>query len=264
LLPIASWHQCDASNKEQVDKLLDNINPDIIYHLTSDSRGWQDPSLIPYGIKNDIEATTNVLISALRCQVKRVVVTGSFEEPRGTARDAIPSSPYGAAKWVSCGYARMISVLYKLPITVLRPMMIYGPGQKNYKVIPYTICQLLKGEPARLTSGQRMLDWVYVDDVIDAFLRAGTAPLNDASSIDIGTGQLVRLRDLLMQIAEIIGRPDLLEFGALEDRRMEQEEAAQCSDAEVKLGWRAYTPLTKGLLKTVDWYRSAARDSLRS
>jgi nucleoside-diphosphate-sugar epimerase len=244
--------RCDASDQTQVDEIFRDVHPDIVYHLTSDSRGGQDLSLIPHGIQNDILATTNVLTSALHHRVKRVVMTGSFEEPLGTAREAVPNSPYAAAKWAACGYARMFEALYDLPVTILRPMMVYGPGQKDYKVIPYTIRMLLRGEPAQLASGTRMLDWVYIDDVTDAFLRAGIAPLSDSHSIDIGTGKLIELRTLLFLIGDMLGKPDLLAFGAIADRKLEREGAADIREAERKLGWRANTPLELGLQRTIE------------
>jgi len=237
------------------------VQPEIVFHLTSDSRGGRDLSLIPDSIRNDIVATTNVLAEAVRCNVKRFVMTGSLEEPTGSAADAVPSSPYAAAKWASCGYARMIAALHDLPVTVLRLMMTYGPGQKDNKVVPYTIRTILAGETAQLASGMRMLDWVYVDDVTDAFLRAGVAPSTGGRAIEIGTGRLVRLRDLLGLVGELLGRPDLLAFGAMPERPMEREAAADPTDAFQTLGWRAGTSLRDGLLQTIDAYRARSRPS---
>ena len=159
-------------------------------------------------------------------------MTGTFEEPTG---EATPSSPYAAAKWASCGYARMISALHGLPVVVLRLTMTYGPGQKTQKVIPYTILSLLRGETARLSSATRAIDLVYVDDVVEALVRAAAAPHLDAQSIDIGSGRLVRLGDCLSLIGDLLQRSDLLDFGAVEDRVMEREYAASASEAAQRL-----------------------------
>lgn len=248
------WRRCDASDPDQVSAVFRDARPDIVYNLTSDSQGGRDVSLVRDSVRNDVVATTNVLVEAVRHHVKRVVIPGSLEEPRGNAADAVPASPYAAAKWVSSSYARMFSALYGLPITILRLMMTYGPGQKDYKVIPYTIRTLLAGETARLASGERMLDWVYVDDVTDAFLRAGVCPVTELKAIDIGTGQAVRLRDLLSLVGELVGRSDLLSFGDVADRPMEREEVANTSDALLKLGWSSRTSLREGLMRTIEAY----------
>lgn len=242
---------CDASDTAAVDALFEAVRPEIVYHLTSDSRGGPDISLVPDSIRNDVLATANVVCAAARAKASRVVITGSLEEPRGDATTVIPASPYAAGKWAACGYARMIAALSDLPLTTLRLMMTYGPGQKEFKVVPYTIRSLLAGEPAKLASGARRLDWIYVGDVTEAFLRAGVTTERDMTPIDIGTGQAISLRELLETVGDIIGRPDLLSFGDRADRPMEREEAAQIEAAQRRLGWRPTTSLREGLSRTI-------------
>jgi UDP-glucose 4-epimerase len=252
----ANWQKCDASDPLQVSALFDKVGPEIVYQLTSDSRGGREISLIAESIRNDLIATINVLTEATQRGVARVVIIGSLEEPKGDAALVTPSSPYAAAKWTTCAYARMFSDLYGLPVTVLRLMMTYGPGQKPYKVIPHTIQTLLAGEPVALTSAARKLDWVYIDDAIDAILRAGLLQENDARSIDIGSGTPVLMHDLLTEIGDMIGRPELLSFGSLPCRAREREDVADPTRAASKLGWHARTSLADGLRRTIAFYRS--------
>ncbi|MEP9375656.1 NAD(P)-dependent oxidoreductase [Aquabacter sp. CN5-332] len=248
--------RCDASDQEQVVRLVGNVRPDLIYHLTSDSRGGRELHLIPDSIRNDLMAAIHVLLAAANTST-RMVMAGSFEEPTGAASEAVPCSPYAAAKWAGCAYARMAAALHGLPVTVLRLMMTYGPGQKDYKVIPYVIRKLHAGEPAQLSSSARLLDWVYVEDVAEVFARAGAAPWAGAQSIDIGSGRLIPLRELLSMIGDMMGRRDLLSFGGAEERPMEREEAADTSAALSAFGWRARTPLEEGLARTIEAYRPA-------
>jgi nucleoside-diphosphate-sugar epimerase len=259
--PNVTWRQSDASDASHVAKMFKDVRPSIVYHLTSDSQGGRDLDLVASSVRNDFLATVNVLVEAANSGIKRLVMTGSCEEPTGEAGEAIPGSPYAAAKWASCGYARMISALHGLPVAVLRLMMAYGPGQKNYKVIPYTILSLLRGETAKLSSAKRAIDLVYVDDVVDALVRAAVAPRLDAQSIDIGSGRLVRLSDCLWLIGGLLQRPDLLDFGAIKDRAMEREYAASTSEAARWLSWRAHTDLNDGLRQTIEWYRAREQAS---
>ena len=124
--------------------LFEQTRPDIVYILTSDSRGGPDLDFVQASVQNDVMATINVLVEATRHKCRHVVMTGSMDEPDGMARSATPSTPYGAAKWVLGGYARMFMRLYGTPISILRPMMTYGPGQKSYKLIPSIIDALLQ------------------------------------------------------------------------------------------------------------------------
>lgn len=257
------WRRCDASDPDQVSAAFREVRPELVYQLTSDSRGGRELALVSDSIRNDVLATTTVLTEAVRWNVARVVMTGSQEEPEGSVRDAVPASPYAAAKSISGLYARMFAALYDLPVTVLRLAMTYGPGQKDYKVIPYTIRCLLAERIAELGSGERMLDWVYVDDVTDAFVRAGVVATAGSCAIDIGTGRVTRLRDVLTMIGSLMGRPDLLAFGAAPDRKMEREIIADPRGAAAILGWSAQTALRDGLQRTIDSYAAIRESELR-
>jgi UDP-glucose 4-epimerase len=257
--PEIMTREGDASDPARVAEVFTEAAPDLVYQLTSDSRGGREAELIPASLRNDVIATLNVLLEAQRRHTSRVVMTGSLEEPTGDAAEAVPSSPYAAAKGATATYARMMAALHHLPVVVLRLMMTYGPGQKPYKVIPATILALLRHEPIQLGSGTRRLDWIYVDDVTEAFLRAGVSSYPGAASIDIGSGQLVTLRECLSMVGDLIGRPDLLQFGAVQDRALEMEKVADIGRAERLLGWRPSTSLKDGLRATIRAYAEDLR-----
>ena len=83
----------------------------------------------------------------------------------------------------------MFHALYGLPVINLRTFMTYGPGQRDgSKLIPYVATALLRGESPRLSSGTREVDWIYVGDVVDAYLAAAVADGVEGTSIDIGSG----------------------------------------------------------------------------
>ncbi|AZO77560.1 MULTISPECIES: NAD(P)-dependent oxidoreductase [unclassified Bosea (in: a-proteobacteria)] len=245
-----TWDECDASKRADVERIISEHKPDIIYHLTSDSKGGRDINLIPDSLQNDLISTTNILLESARHRNIHVIMAGSFEEPGKD--DEFPYSPYAAAKSASTSYARMVSSLSGLEVSILRLMMVYGPRQKSYKVLPYVINKLQDGQLAELGSARRVLDWVYVDDVVDAFLRAGSLPWTSADPIDIGTGSLMKLRDCIEIIGDLMGRPELLSFGAIEDRALEREEPANIEPAQIKLGWKARTRFKDGIRATID------------
>jgi UDP-glucose 4-epimerase len=246
----AQWLGVDASDAAQVTRLFEQTRPDIVYILTSDSRGGPDLDFVQASVQNDVMATINILVEATRHKCRHVVMTGSVDEPDGMARSATPSTPYGAAKWVIGAYARMFIRLYATPISILRPMMTFGPGQKSYKVIPSIINALLQNQKAKLGSGARLVDWVYVDDVVDAFVRtAACTALNE--TIDLGSGKLVSVRECALLIGSVLGRSHLLEFDPTRDRPFEEVKAADTQPAQERLDWRATTSLRAGLERTI-------------
>ena len=120
-------------------------------------------------------STVALLTAATEHGVQRVIVTGSMEEPDLAAGDLRPSSPYAAAKVCVNVYARMFHAVYGTPVTLLRPFVTYGPGQSDSKLIPYVIRAFAAGQSPRLSSCTRKVDMVYVDDMIEAFLRSARA-----------------------------------------------------------------------------------------
>jgi len=254
-----TWFACDASDPEQVSRIFRQAAPDIVYQLTSESFGGQDLSLIPNSIRNDLVATLNVLTEAA-ARKTRVILAGSFEEPDG-AVSPTPSSPYAAAKWAAGGYARMISALHGLEVVCLRLMMVYGPRQKEYKVVPYLINKLLRDETADLSACERHLDWIFIDDVVAALAAAGEKPWRDSGAIDIGSGRMVRLRVMLQAVADMMGKTHLVRFGTAVQRKMEREGAADNCRASDILGWAPTTSFDQGMLKTIDYYRASSAAS---
>ena len=171
------------------------------------------------------------------------------------ATATFPQAPYAAAKWAAAGYGRMFYSLYDTPVVLLRPFMTYGPGQAHTKLVPSVTLALLRRERPRLSSGKHRSDWVYISDVIEGFVAAATVPGIEGKTIDLGSGTLVTLRDIVNRLVAIVGNDIEPEFGALPDRPRENITTATTLVAAKSLGWRATTSLDSGLRETVDWYR---------
>jgi UDP-glucose 4-epimerase len=258
---ISEWPG-DASDIQVLQHAFGTIRPDIVFHLTTDGSGALDLDLVPSTLRNDVVATVNSLYCAASAEhkVERFVITASLEEPQvrhepgiGRPAEPTPTSPYAAAKWAATAYGWMFRQVYGLDVRIVRSMMSYGPAQKTYKVVPSTILSLLRGEPARIGSGSRRVDWVYVDDVIDGMLAAALAS-DLEETVDLGTGTLMTVAELAQEIARQIGRPDLLEIGS-GARGREVERAADVATARQLIGFSARVPLSEGLGRTIAWYR---------
>ena len=116
----------------------------------------------------------------------------------------------------------------------------------------------MRGERPKLSSGKARADWVYIGDVIEGFIAAATTPGIEGETIDLGSGSLTRMSDLVEKLVKIAGSSIEPDFGALPDRPNENAITADISLAKKQLGWRATTALDEGLRQTVDWYRFKA------
>jgi nucleoside-diphosphate-sugar epimerase len=249
------WVQGDLTQGDWLREFVASIRPDIVYQLASDSQGGQESNFVLPTFENDLRSTVNTLLAAKACGCKRVILAASLEEPVLDGRPITISSPYAAAKAACTYYGLMFHQLYGVPVTMLRLFMTYGPGQKPYKLIPYTILSLLKGQPPKLSSGVRPVDWVYVQDVITAFIAAAVTPEAVGQIIDIGSGSLVPVREVVQEIHRLIPQSPKPLFGALPDRTVESVRSAETEAAARILDWKATTPLSKGLYETIQSYR---------
>lgn len=250
------WWEADLTAIEVVRKLIDAVRPDIIFHLAGCAAGGREIELVLPTFQSNLTTTVNVLTAATDTGCRRIIIPGSLEEPDACGAEVVPSSPYAAGKWAGSAYARMFFRLYKTPVVILRLFMTYGPGRQSLrKLIPSLIISLLQGQSPKLSSGEREIDWIYIDDVIDGLLAAAVAREVEGATIDVGSGMLVSIRSLVEQLLKVMHSDVCPEFGALGDRPMEQVRVANITETFSKIGWMHRTPLEEGLQKTVTWYK---------
>jgi UDP-glucose 4-epimerase len=236
--------------------LLTSIKPDYIFHLASHNSGSRDLDLVLPTFRSNLISTVNLLTAACEVGCRRMILAGSLEEPDAARPQDIACSPYAVAKWASSAYARLFHALYQLPVVTLRLFMVYGPSQQDLrKLIPYVILSLLKGEAPELASGQRQVDWIYVEDVVQAFLAAAKAESIDGETIDVGSGRLIPIRTVVEELVRLVNPQIEPCFGALPERPMEQIRVADTTRSRTMIGWKATTCLEDGLKGTVDWYQ---------
>jgi nucleoside-diphosphate-sugar epimerase len=148
----------------------------------------------------------------------------------------------------------MFHALYQTPVVIVVPFMTFGPNQEMGKLVPSVILSLLKGEAPRLSSGLWEADWIYVGDVIQAFLNAAVAPGIEGATLELGSGTTYTTRDIVDEIIKLMKSSLKPVFGAVPDRPAEPIRIADMLETQRKLGWRARTSLTEGLRQTIQWY----------
>jgi nucleoside-diphosphate-sugar epimerase len=252
------WWRADLTEHSAVRDLLATVRADTIFHLAGHVAGGPSLDLVVPTFRSNLIGTVNLLALAAETDCRRVVLAGSSYEPECEKADN-PVSPYAISKWAASGYARMFHRLHSLPVVTLRIYMAYGPAQRDReKLIPYVITSLLREKPPKLASGERQVDWVYVDDVVDALLTAAVVDHAEGETLEIGSGELVSVRRTVELIREIIGSRAGPIFGAQEDGP--REELRLMSDPEASrrmTGWMPKVPLAEGLRRTVAWWRNA-------
>jgi nucleoside-diphosphate-sugar epimerase len=254
------WWQADVTDLEAVRGLVQSIRPDVIFHLASFVSGVRGAEVVLPTFHNNLTSTVNLLVAASEQGCRRIILASSLEEPDTREAEPLPVSPYAAAKWSASVYARMFHALYQTPVTIARLFMVYGPGQRDLnKLVPYVTLSLLQGWTPQLTSGKRLIDWVYVEDVIEGLVAMADAPSVLGQAVELGSGRLVTVRRVVENLSEILRTPVEPVFGDLLDRPLERVRAADTTATFSQLGWKAATPLEEGLSRAVAWYAERLR-----
>jgi UDP-glucose 4-epimerase len=252
---FARWWQADLTHLDSVRSLVASTKPDFIFHLAGQVTGARGLEMVEPTFLNNLASTVNLLTAAKETGCQRILVAGSQEEPDPRDTQPVPCSPYAASKWAAAGYSRMFHRLYGTPVVTLRVFMVYGPAQRDLqKLVPYVIRSLLRGEPPLLTSGERPIDWIYCDDVVDAFIATAHADKVEGEVVDVGSGQTATVRSVVENLVRIMNSCLQPKFGAVPPRPMEQVRVADPAKTLAQIGWLAKTTLDQGLRQTVQWY----------
>jgi len=250
-----TWHVADLSDPAATDELVRRVRPDVIFHLAGKVTGRRDRDLVVPIMQANLVTVVNLLAAATEHDGPHVVLASSIEEAGLTRPGSAAATPYALAKWAASEYALLFHRLWAARVSILRIAMTYGPAQPDHtKLLPYVIHSMLAGTEPRLSSGTRLVDWIYIDDVVDSLLAAARTEDGIGRVIDICTGTSVTIRDTIDLLRQTIGTDVRPRFGAEPEREHDRDQLAQPDDAARLLGWRPRIELADGLRRTVDWY----------
>ena len=254
---MIQWWNADLIEFEAARSLVRAIRPDTTFHLASLATGSRSLEMVLPVFQHNFVTALNLLMATAENSAGRIVLAGSFEEPDEI--NSAPCSPYAAAKWSASGYARMFHALYQIPVVIAKIFMVYGPGQLDHtKLIPYVTLSLLRGEAPKLTSGARLIDWIYVDDVVDGLIECAKILGINGRTVELGSGEMHSIRDIVQQLSDLMACPVEPQFGALADRPLERVKKADIADSYRLIGWQPSTSLRAGLTRTIEWYKNQA------
>ena len=211
----------------------------------------------------NVRGTLNVLLASRDSGVKKVVFTSSASvygdtEVVPTSEGVLPKplSPYAVSKLAGEHYCDVFSDLYGLETTSLRPFNVYGPRQdpnSQYAgVIPLFIRALCKGEvPTIDGDGEQTRDFVYVKDVVKAYIRAMDQKAKGAYNIAGGRG--ISINELYRQVSSILDVDVKPQFGKPRPGDI-RHSIADITRAKKNLGFEPKYDIRRGLEETIEWF----------
>lgn len=262
-LGAVHFHQLDIRSSE-FREAVRRFEPDVIHHLAAQSGvrpSVEDPV---FDAQVNILGTLNVQLAAAEAGTQRIVFASSggamFGEVPGkpVAEDApaLPDSPYGISKKVVEDYFRYFLESAGIDYVILALGNVYGPRQDPHGeagVVAIFSRLMLDGRrPMIFGDGEQSRDYVFIDDAVDAFARAGE--IGGPIRLNIGTGIATSVNELFARIAAAAGYEGSPEHGPRKDGDLDRS-VLNASAAKKHLGWAPWTDLDTGIARTVESFR---------
>ncbi|MCM8787219.1 MAG: GDP-mannose 4,6-dehydratase [Candidatus Omnitrophica bacterium] len=257
-------HYIEFNNTKQIERVVQKINPEIIYHLAAHGAYSFQTNQLEI-IKTNIFGTAKLLTALNSVNYQCFVNTGSSSEygfknkPMKETDLLEPNSFYAATKAAATYLCGVFGKNLNKPIVTLRPFSVYGPYEEPARFIPTVITNIIQGKPIKLTAKDIRRDFIYIDDVIDCYLKI---PLVINKKIygevfNIGTGQQYSNDEVANLIIKIMRKKAIIKKGGYQERSWDTNFwVAETSKANEYLKWKAKYQLEDGLTKTVNWFKN--------
>lgn len=236
----------DLRNYRTTVRAVQQAEPEQVIHLAA--MGTSDPFLNPHtAVSHNVTGTINLLRACFETgqAIRQLIVAR-------TPGEYSAMNPYAASKaaaWVFCDmYARTAG----WPVQGAMIFQAYGPGQPESMLVPAALRAALAGEDFPMTQGHQAKDWIYIDDVVEGFVHILDQPPRPGTTLELGTGVMTSVRDVVDEIYKQVGRGGSPRYGALPSRPGEEiHQVANPTLLREWTGWHPTTSLYEGIASLV-------------
>jgi len=259
----AKFVEMDICSAE-VAKVFEKGQFDAIFHLAAQNDVRISVDKPEFDAQVNVLGSLNLLQNSLRTKVKKFIfastggaIYGEVEGDSATEEHPIrPEAPYGITKYTVEHYLRYFALLYKLETRALRFANVYGPRQDSTGeagvVAIFCGIMLACRQPKIYGDGKSVRDYVYVEDVVQSFLRALESPPGEP--VNIGTGVTTSPNDLFRELSALLGYAGEPEYAP--DRPGEiQYSCLNATKAKKEIGWEPTVSIKEGLKRSAEWYK---------
>lgn len=261
-----SFHRLDVRSNAVVDCIVKS-KPDIVMHLASQTDVAKSITKPSDDATTNLIGSINVLEGCAKAGVSKVLYSctaGIYGEPQSLpireGHPLVPLSPYAASKKAVLDYLHYYRATKEVEFVSLVLSNVYGPKQSVSQeggVIAKFASQMLSRErPTIFGDGTQTRDFIYVDDVVDAFVRG--IERGSGLSINIGSGEQTSIQSLFDTMAKKTGYKDPPRYASSRDGDI-VDSVLDFKRAELHLGFTPFTRLEEGIGRTIEWYRAQMR-----
>jgi nucleoside-diphosphate-sugar epimerase len=259
LPPSAQWHDTDLLTPAAREALLEAARPSHLLHFAwyaAHGLFWTSPENLRW-----VEASLALMRRFREAGGVRLVAAGScaeYQVQEGACSEeetpCRPSTLYGVCKNAVQEILGAYSRATGLGSAWGRIFFLYGPSEHPDRLVASVIRALLEGRAARCTDGLQVRDFLHVEDVAAAFVALLDSDVT--GPVNVASGRAVEVRTVVEAIARQLGRPELVELGALPTRPGEPPTiTARTRRLEREVGFEPSLGMEEGLARTIESYR---------
>lgn len=237
---------------------------DVCYNLAAYGVNNKDRNLKEY-INGNIMFSVQLMDFCYKNKTKKFIHTGSCSEYgyednqfyKTKETDAVkPANIYGATKASSVIILKTMAELYKMTMITLRPFGVFGEYEGAHRLIPQVISAILKKEPLAMTEGTQVRDYLYIRDLVNAYIIASEEELPLYEEYNVCSSNAISIRslvDLFVKTNKLDSK--YLNFGEIPIRKNEwMYYVGDNTKIKKYSSWKPMYSLEEGLKRTYDWY----------
>lgn len=254
-------HEADLRNGAEIQKVIRSVRPNIIYHLATFG-GFASQTDTQAIMEANFLGTVNLLRACEMVGFDYFVNTGSSSEygiktkPMRESEVLEPLGDYGVAKAAATLFCQAEYKTKGVPVVTLRLFSPYGPWDDPRRLIPYVIACLLRNKRPQLSSSASVRDYIYIDDVIECYLKVTKYSEFAGQVINVGSGNQISIGDVASIIEQRLGSNSMSVWGKRSLQRAEPEIwTADIEKAKTLLNWKPKIGIEEGLNSTIEWMR---------
>jgi nucleoside-diphosphate-sugar epimerase len=255
-------HELHLHDAEAVNRVVGGIRPDWVFHLAvHGAYPWQNDW--EQMVRTNIQGTMCLVSACLHTGFAAFVNTGSSSEygfkDHAPAEDEPiePNSHYAVTKAAATFFCRHTARSKNVHLPTLRLYSVFGPYEEPGRLLPTLIMRGLQGELPPLANPDVARDFVYVDDVVEAYLMAATVPADEWGAIyNVGTGVQTTLRDAVAVAREVLQISAEPAWNVMPNRMWDANVwVSDNRKIRSQLGWQPSHTFAEGFRLMLDWFR---------
>lgn len=251
----------DLMDQEGLKKTLSKIHPDIIFHLATYG-AYSKQNSFDLAVQTNIVGTKNLLLALESTNYQIFVNTGSSSEygykykPMKETDWLEPNSFYSATKAATTLISNTYGLMMNKPVITFRLFSVYGPYEEPGRLVPTVILNALDNSPINIVGNKQARDFVYVGDVVDAYLKATNLKIFNQRIFNICTSKQAIIEQLAKLVVRLTKSKSEILLGSYPSRPWDTSYwVGKNLLAKKVLKWQPKHNMTKGLKNTIEWFK---------